>query len=73
MAKPAADGVEQGLVDGSVSTPAAGISPKLLWIIVAVRLTRLPQPATSSPLLRWTNSAQVKSLSWFSGPAAEMK
>ncbi|OPZ48139.1 MAG: hypothetical protein BWY91_03235 [bacterium ADurb.BinA028] len=55
------------------SGPAAGISPKRLWIIDAVRLTRLPQPATSSELLRWTNSAQVKSLSWFSGPAAQMK
>ena len=33
--------------------PAGGISPKLFAIIVAVRLTRLPQPATSSELLRW--------------------
>ena len=36
----------------------------------SVRLTRLPQFATSSSLLRRTNSAQVKSVSWFSGPAA---
>ena len=34
-----------------------------------VRLTRLPQLATSSSLLRRTNSLQVKSVSWFSGPA----
>ena len=33
------------------------------------RLTRLPQVATSSSLLRRTNSLQVKSVSWVSGPA----
>ena len=33
------------------------------------RLTRLPQVATSSSLLRRRNSLQVKSVSWFSGPA----
>ena len=38
-------------------------------VIEIVRLTRLPQPATSSSLLRRTNSDQVKSVSWFSGPA----
>ena len=54
------------------SGPAAGISPKLLAIIVAVRLTRLPQPATSSELVRSTKSAQVKSESEVSGPAAQM-
>ena len=31
-------------------------------------MTRLPQPATSSSLVRRTNSDQVKSVSWFSGP-----
>ena len=55
------------------SSPAAGISPTFLAIIAAVRLTRLPQPATSSLLVRETKSTQVKSASWFSGPAAEMK
>ena len=35
------------------------------------RLTRLPQAATSSSLLRRTNSAQVKSVSEFSGPFAD--
>ena len=44
-----------------------------LRIIEATRLTRLPQPATSSSLVRRTNSAQVKSVSWFSGPATAMK
>ena len=34
-----------------------------------LRLTRLPQLATSSSLLRRMNSLQVKSVSWFSGPA----
>ena len=42
-------------------------------IIVAVRFTRLPQPATSSELLRWMNSAHVKAESEVSGPAAQMK
>ena len=66
-------GGEQRLVDGLDGIRRCGISPKLLAIIAAVRLTRLPQPATSSSLLRCTNSAQVKSASWFSGPAAQMK
>jgi hypothetical protein len=60
-------------VSSEVRSPASGISPKFFAIMVAVRFTRLPQPATSSPLVRRTNSAQVKSLSWFSGPAAQMK
>ena len=66
-------GGQQLLVDGLERHTACGISPKLLAIIAAVRLTRLPQPATSSLLLRCTNSAQEKSASWFSGPAAQMK
>ena len=41
--------------------------------IETVRLTRLPQPATSSSLVRRTNSAQVKSVSCASGPATAMK
>ena len=65
--------VASSAVSSAVSSPASGISPKLFAIMFAVRLTRLPQPATSSSLVRRTNSAQVKSLSWFSGPAAEMK
>ncbi len=65
--------VSSSALSSAVSSPAAGISPKLLAIMFAVRLTRLPQPATSSSLVRRTNSAQVKLLSWFSGPAAEMK
>ena len=52
---------------------AGGISPKFFAIMAAVRLTRLPQPATSSLLLRCTNSFHEKSASWFSGPAAQMK
>ena len=66
------DGREHRLVL-AVSAPAGGISPKFLAIRFAVRLTRLPQPATSSSLVRRTNSAQVKSESWFSGPAAATK
>ena len=65
--------VSSSVLSTSSRGPAGGISPKLLWIIEAVRLTRLPHPATSSELLRWTNSAQVKFASWFSGPAAQMK
>ena len=57
----------------SSSSAGLGICPKRLWIMEAVRLTRLPQPATSSPLVRRTNSAQVKSASAVSGPAAQMK
>ena len=56
----------------SSSGPGCGISPKFLATIAAVRETRLPQPATSSELLRWTKSRQVKAESWFSGPAAQM-
>ena len=57
----------------SSSGPAAGTSPKFLATIVAVRLTRLPHPATSSELLRVTKSAQVNAASEVSGPAAQMK
>ena len=55
------------------SSPAAGISPKFLAIMLAVRLTRLPQPATSSVLVRVLKSAHVKSESWFSGPLTDRK
>jgi hypothetical protein len=57
----------------AVSSPAGGIAPKFFAAIEIDRLTRLPQPATSSSLLRRTNSAQVKSVSLDSGPAAAMK
>jgi len=53
----------------SSSSPVAGMAPRFLAVIDTVRFTRLPQAATSSSLLRRTNSAQVKSVSWFSGPA----
>ncbi len=52
-----------------VSAPAAGIDPMLRAANETARFTRLPQVATSSSLLRRTNSLQVKSVSWFSGPA----
>ena len=55
-----------------VRGPGSGIAPTFLWIMLAVRLTRLPQPATSSSLVRRLKSAQVKSASWLSGPAVEM-
>jgi len=50
-----------------------GIAPQFLCAIEIDRLTRLPHSLASSKLVRRTNSSQVKSLSWFSGPAAEMK
>ena len=52
----------------SVSSPAAGIAPMFLAANEMLRLTRFPQLATSSSLLRRMNSLQVKSVSWFSGP-----
>jgi hypothetical protein len=57
----------------SVRSPAGGIAPKFFAAIEIDRLTRLPQPATSSSLLRRRNSAQVKSVSVVSGPATAMK
>ena len=72
MSKPPRTAASTASSTGS-SVAAAGISPKLLAIIVAVRLTRLPQPATSSELLRVTKSAHVKAASEVSGPAAQMK
>ena len=48
---------------------APGISPMFFAANATDRFTRLPQVATSSSLLRRTNSLQVKSVSWFSGPA----
>src|SRR5215468_10690414 len=53
----------------SVSSPAGGIEPMFLAANEMLRLTRFPQLATSSSLLRRMNSLQVKSVSWFSGPA----
>jgi len=47
----------------SVSWPAAGTDPMLRAANETERLTRLPQVATSSSLLRRTNSRQVKSVS----------
>src|SRR5699024_8112767 len=61
------------LRSASVSSPGVGMAPKFLWIRLAVRLTRLPQPATSSSLVRRLNSDQVKSESCDSGPATAMK
>ena len=52
-----------------MSCPGFGIEPMLRAANETERLTRLPQVATSSSLLRRTNSLQVKSVSWFSGPA----
>ena len=52
-----------------VSVPGPGISPMFLAAKTTARFTRFPQVATSSSLLRRTNSLQVKSVSWFSGPA----
>ena len=54
----------------SVSSPGCGTARKFLYALVSVRLTRLPQLATSSSLFLRTNSAQVKSVSCVSGPAA---
>ena len=53
----------------SVRWPGSGIEPMLRAANDTDRLTRLPQVATSSSLLRRRNSLQVKSVSWFSGPA----
>jgi hypothetical protein len=53
-----------------VSSPGSGMLPTFLATIDSERLTRLPQPATSSVLLRVTNCSQVKSVSLDSGPAA---
>ena len=50
-----------------------GIAPTFLCAIEIERLTRLPHSLASSKLVRRTNSSQVKSVSWFSGPATEMK
>ena len=72
MPNPARTAARTSSSTGS-SGPGCGTSPKFFATIAAVRETRLPQPATSSELLRWTNSRQVKLLSWFSGPAAQMK
>jgi hypothetical protein len=56
----------------SSSSPGSGTAPKFFAAMAIERFTRLPQPATSSSLLRRRNSAHVKSESWFSGPAAQM-
>ena len=69
----APDVVASSARSSSVSSPGVGTAPTFLAAIDTVRLTRLPQPATSSSLLRRRNSAQVKSVSWFSGPATAMK
>ena len=74
MAKPAraaASSASSASVSPAGST--GGIAPKFFAAIEIDRLTRLPQPATSSSLLRRRNSAQVKSVSLLSGPAAAMK
>ena len=53
----------------SVSWPASGMAPMFLAAKETARFTRLPHVATSSSLFLRTNSLQVKSVSWFSGPA----
>ena len=57
---------------GQLARPP-GSAPKFFAAIEIDRLTRLPQPATSSSLLRRRNSAQVKSVSVVSGPATATK
>ena len=57
----------------SQRVPGCGICPKFLCAIEIDLLTRLPHSLASSKLVRRTNSSQVKSASWFSGPAAAMK
>jgi hypothetical protein len=49
-----------------------GTAPTFLWAIEMDRLTRLPHSLASSKFTRRTNSSQVKSTSWFSGPATAM-
>ena len=74
VAKPAF-AVSSSAWSASVSPAGStgGIAPKFFAAIDTERLTRLPQPATSSSLLRRRNSAQVKSVSLLSGPATAMK
>ena len=57
----------------SAGATGFGIAPTFLCAIEIDRLTRLPHSLASSKLVRRTNSSQVKSVSWFSGPATAMK
>jgi len=54
----------------SVNGPGSGTSPNWRYAFVNVRLTRLPQLASSSSFDLRTNSSQVNSVSWVSGLAA---
>src|SRR6266511_1667560 len=72
LSKPASIAASVSLSD-LVSAPGCGTVPKVRYAFVSVRLTRLPQFASSSSLLRRRNSAQVKSVSCVSGPAAVRK
>ena len=51
-----------------MNDPASGMVPMFLCTRDITRLTKLPQPATSSVLFRVTNCSQVKSVSLDSGP-----
>ena len=70
MSANAAATASRSAVSVAVSSPGCGTSPKLRCALTSVRLTRLPQLASSSSLLRRTNSSHVKSVSCVSGPAA---
>ena len=73
--KTAPDGAERPagtleyLAVGAGELAGRGISPMFFAANATARFTRLPQVATSSSLLRRTNSLQVKSVSCVSGPA----
>src|SRR3954451_5769998 len=67
----AASVVANSFRSAAVRSPADGISPMFFAVNDSERLTRLPQAATSSSLLRRTTAAQVKSVSEFSGPLAD--
>src|SRR4051812_7937316 len=61
----------QQLMVGIDKSTCRGTWPMFFAVNDNDRLTKLPHAATSSSLLRRTNSDQVKSVSWFSGPDAD--
>ena len=69
----AARDVASSAASASAGAVGFGTAPTFLCAIEIDRLTRLPHSLASSKLVRRTNSSQVKSVSWFSGPATEMK
>ena len=71
VSKAARDAASNSASTGS-GLAYAGIAPTFLCAIETERLTRLPHSLASSKLTRRTNSSQVKSVSWFSGPATAM-